>query len=105
MLSHAFNKGGVREDSLFTGYLEHIGRRIDGIEKPGALAELYDLSDTTRARTGSEHYALPTSGDSSAAYQRCFSWAVEQPPHSPTPPPHSPLPVPLPTLNRHAPSH
>ncbi|MBX6333635.1 MAG: glycosyltransferase family 39 protein, partial [Gemmatimonadaceae bacterium] len=84
VLSHPFNKGGVREDSLFTGYLEHIGRRIDGIERPGALAELYDLSDTTRARTGSEHFALPTSHDSSAAYQRCFSWSVEHPP-LPTP--------------------
>jgi hypothetical protein len=75
VLSHAFNKAGVREDSLVLGYLARIGRRLDDFTAPGATVQLFDLSDSTRA-AAARAFVIPASGDTSATNQRCFSQDV-----------------------------
>ena len=69
VLSHPFLRGGIREDSLFTTYLTHIGRRVQGVATYGALGELYDLSG---AAPGDSSYQPPESGDDSGAREKCF---------------------------------
>ena len=68
VLSHPFLRGGIREDSLFTTYLAHIGRRVEGVATYGALGALYDLSGAT---TDSRAYSPPASGDDSGARETC----------------------------------
>ncbi|MGH7635048.1 MAG: hypothetical protein ACRENC_15030, partial [Gemmatimonadaceae bacterium] len=69
VLSHPFLRGGIREDSLFSTYLAHIGRRVEGVATYGALGELYDLSG---AAPDDAAYSPPKSGDESGARERCF---------------------------------
>lgn len=72
VLSHPFTKGGIQEDSLFVGYLNRIGQRLDAVTAPGAIAQLYDLRDTTRAIARARGYRAPASGDTSAIHESCF---------------------------------
>jgi len=70
VLSHPFNKSGVREDSLFLQYFSAMGERIDSVGAVGAQLALYDLSGAdTRAVPAS--FAPPQSHDSSAASIGC----------------------------------
>jgi hypothetical protein len=68
VLSHPFLRGGIREDSLFTTYLAHIGHRVEGVATYGALGALYDLRGPT---PDSGTYSPPVSGDDSGARETC----------------------------------
>ncbi|HEU4643018.1 MAG TPA: glycosyltransferase family 39 protein, partial [Gemmatimonadaceae bacterium] len=57
VLAHPFHKAGIDEDSLFLGYLARIGRPLATVSAPGALARLYDLGDTTRARAAAAGFS------------------------------------------------
>lgn len=70
VLSHAFVRGGIREDSLFTRYLARIGRRVEGVETVGALGALYDLSVRPAGDTGA--FTPPPSGNDAGALEQCF---------------------------------
>lgn len=48
VLSHPFTGMGIREQQLFTDYLGQAGTLLDQRRAPGALAALYDLSDTAQ---------------------------------------------------------
>ena len=68
VLSHPFLRGGIREDSLFTTYLAHIGHRVEGVATYGALGALYDLRGPA---PDSGAYSPPVSGDDSGARETC----------------------------------
>jgi hypothetical protein len=70
VLSHPYNKSGIREDSLFFQYFSTVGKRIDSASAIGAELSLYDMSDMgTRAVSAS--FVPPLSHDSSAANIGC----------------------------------
>jgi hypothetical protein len=70
VMSHPFNKGGVREDSLFLQYFATLGEAIDSTSAVGAELRLYDLSDAS-ARTATASYVPTASRDSSSASMGC----------------------------------
>jgi hypothetical protein len=57
VLSHPFNKNGIREDSLFLRYFASVGTRIDSASAIGAELSLYDMSGAS----GGESHAMPAS--------------------------------------------
>lgn len=70
VLSHPYNKSGIREDSLFLQYFSTVGRRIDSASAVGAELSLYDMNGVgTRAVPAS--FVPPASHDSSAANIGC----------------------------------
>lgn len=71
VLTHPFHKGGIEEDSLFLDYLARIGRPVATVSAPGALARLYDLSDTARAASLAPGFVPRPSGDSSGKFDTC----------------------------------
>ncbi len=70
VMSHPFNKAGIREDSLFLQYFSALGRRIDSTSAVGAKLALYDLSAGTTSATAAS-FVPPESGDSSSADLGC----------------------------------
>ena len=70
VLSHPFNKSGIREDSLFFQYFSTLGERIDSASAVGARLALYDLSSAA-SRAVPASFAPPQSHDSSAASIGC----------------------------------
>ncbi|HET7622029.1 MAG TPA: hypothetical protein VFK39_09005 [Gemmatimonadaceae bacterium] len=77
VMSHPFNKGGIREDSLFLQYFASLGERVDSTSAVGAELRLYDLSDAL-ARTTTAGYVPPASGDSSSAGIGCSGAVVRR---------------------------
>jgi len=76
VLSHPFNKGGIREDSLFIQYFAAIGTQTDSATAVGARLALYDLSEA-HARSAPAGFAPPASGDSSSAGIGCTGAVAE----------------------------
>jgi hypothetical protein len=76
VMSHPFNKAGIREDSLFLQYFSAIGKRIDSTNAIGAELGLYDLTAANTSATAGS-FVPQASGDSSSASTGC-SGAVSQ---------------------------
>ncbi len=76
VMSHPFNKAGIREDSLFLQYFAALGKEIDSASVVGAELALYDLSAASAGTTAASYVPL-ASGDSSGADMGC-SGAVSQ---------------------------
>ncbi|HEU6452573.1 MAG TPA: glycosyltransferase family 39 protein [Gemmatimonadaceae bacterium] len=70
VMSHPFNKGGIREDSLFLQYFATLGKQIDSASAVGADVALYDLSAASSSAAATS-YLPPASGDSSSADMGC----------------------------------
>jgi 4-amino-4-deoxy-L-arabinose transferase-like glycosyltransferase len=70
VMSHPFNKAGIREDSLFLQYFATLGKQIDSASAPGAELALYDLGAASASTTAAS-YVPPASGDSSSADMGC----------------------------------
>jgi hypothetical protein len=71
VLAHPFARLGIREDSLFTQYLGSAGTLMDERRAYGALAALYDLSDTTQVDSATHVFRPPRSGNASGAREMC----------------------------------
>ncbi len=69
VMSHPFSRAGIREDSLFLGYLATLGERLDSASAVGAELRLYDLA--APPRTSATEFVPPASGDSSLAHIGC----------------------------------
>jgi hypothetical protein len=80
VMSHPFNKAGIREDSLFLQYFSTLGRRIDSTSAVGAELVLYDLSAASTSATAT--FVPPASGDSSSADMGCIGAVSQGPPGS-----------------------
>lgn len=70
VLSHAFYKSGIHEDSLFFQYFATVGKQIDSSSAVGAELALYDMSSTD-SRAVPASFTPPLSHDSSAADIGC----------------------------------
>ncbi len=63
VVAHAFDGAGVQEDSLLVRYLNATGRLQWTITSNNAFAELYDLSDLSRAGAATaDRFVAPLSG-------------------------------------------
>jgi hypothetical protein len=71
LISHAFRKSGIREDSLFFEYLATMGRKIDSSSAVGAELALYDTRGAAE-RPALEGFVPPPSNDSTGAGMGCI---------------------------------
>lgn len=76
LISHAFRKNGIREDSLFFQYLAMLGQKIDSTSAVGAELALYDTRGTARSAELAT-FVPPPSHDSTGADTGCIGAVAE----------------------------
>ncbi len=78
VMSHAFRKAGIQEDSLFLRYFATLGTTTDSLSGVGAELRLYDLTGPAQP-SDSTSFVPPPSGDTSLARIGCTGAVSDSP--------------------------